>query len=295
MIFGRRNVYAPKQSPTQGAATPHRREDSSPTTAGVPQRAVPTIRRRVSLIAQLGPLLAVLLFYFLMHYQSSKSSVSPRAIRELIANTNGTAFATTQDSASSDLQRGQQAYANHRYAEALEWSRKGAAAGNGDAMNCLGVLYERGLGVPQNYEQAMKWFQRGAAAHSLKAICNIGLLYVSGQGVPRDYTTAMKWFRKGAAAGSGDAMNCVGMLYERGFGVPQNYGDAMKWFQKGAARGSGMAMYNIGLLYANGQGVPQNYARAMVWWLKAEDSKSPRAVAEAAKVIKILRGKQKKE
>jgi len=70
----------------------------------------------------------------------------------------------------------------------------------------MGAAYATGLGVPQDYAKAMEWYRKGAAKGNGDAMCGVGWLYYDGHGVPQDYAKAMEWFRKGAAAGNGGAM-----------------------------------------------------------------------------------------
>jgi|GEM_PF-4084856 len=51
-------------------------------------------------------------------------------------------------------------------AKAMQWYRKGAAAGSGSAMYDIGALYRYGLGVPQDYAKAIKWLKRAEASGS---------------------------------------------------------------------------------------------------------------------------------
>jgi TPR repeat protein len=46
---------------------------------------------------------------------------------------------------------------------AVRWYRRSANQGNDLAQRRLGLLYERGDGVPQDYIQAYMWYKLGAA------------------------------------------------------------------------------------------------------------------------------------
>jgi localization factor PodJL len=48
------------------------------------------------------------------------------------------------------------------YAEAAQWFRKAGQLGVRDSQYNLGVLYARGLGVPQDYVQSWLWFSLAA-------------------------------------------------------------------------------------------------------------------------------------
>ena len=103
-----------------------------------------------------------------------------------------------------------------RFAEAFqEWS---SAAEAGDARGALyvGVLYDTGLGVPQDYNQAMAWYRRASDAGSPAGAFNVGVLYDAGIGVGKDPAQAAAWYSLAAKRGFGRAEYNLGMLYETG-------------------------------------------------------------------------------
>lgn len=58
------------------------------------------------------------------------------------------------------------------YRCALEWLHKAAEQGHAGAQNRLGVMYERGEGVPVDLVQAYTWFTLAAAAQNTFAAAN---------------------------------------------------------------------------------------------------------------------------
>ena len=73
------------------------------------------------------------------------------------------------------------------YAKALPPLQKAAEAGNAEAMNQLGRLYQTGRGVAQpDYAQAREWYQKAAEAGNVRAMYNLGVLYEKGLGVAQD-------------------------------------------------------------------------------------------------------------
>src|ERR1043166_5750350 len=87
------------------------------------------------------------------------------------------------------------------------------------ALNCLGMAYEGGHGVPQDYDKAMEFYLAASKQKYSRAEYNVGLLIYNGKGVQRDFATARSWFEIAAAHGSPDAMAGLGVMYERGEGV----------------------------------------------------------------------------
>ena len=121
--------------------------------------------------------------------------------------------------------------------------------------------YQRG-----NYATALSEWRPLAEQGDPSAQFYLGLLYEKGAGVPQDYTAARKWYEKAAAQGYVMAQTSLGVLYEKGAGVPQDYTVARKWYEKAAVRGYAMAQTNLGVLYRSGHGVPQDDMRAYMWF-----------------------------
>jgi tetratricopeptide (TPR) repeat protein len=158
------------------------------------------------------------------------------------------------------------------YQTALEWYRKGAEAGDGGAMANVGYVYENGLGVPQDYAEALKWYRKSAELGEPWAMAQLCYMYITGVGLRKDYAEALPWCRKGAEAGDGRAMGDLAYFYQYGLVVPQDYQTALEWYRKGAEAGNAGSMTNIGHMYEKGIGVPQNYQTALQWYRKAAEA-----------------------
>ena len=105
---------------------------------------------------------------------------------------------------------------------ALETLMSEAQSGSKYAQNDLGVLYDKGQGMPKDYGQAAQWFRKAAQQEYADGQYNLGVLYERGQGVPKDYAQAAQWYRKAAQQGHIVAQNNLGALYLNGRGVAQN-------------------------------------------------------------------------
>jgi TPR repeat protein len=88
-----------------------------------------------------------------------------------------------------------------------------------------------------DYETALKEWLPLAEQGKAQAQFNLGLLYQRGQGVPQDYTEAGDWYRQAAAQGHASAQDQLGSLYYYGQGVPQDYVQAHVWYNLAAAQG----------------------------------------------------------
>jgi hypothetical protein len=71
-----------------------------------------------------------------------------------------------------------------------------AQAGDAEAQNNVGELYERGLGDEPNYEAAIIWYQKAADQGNSRALFNLGTLYEQGLGVPADKLKALNLYRQ---------------------------------------------------------------------------------------------------
>jgi TPR repeat protein len=60
-------------------------------------------------------------------------------------------------------------------------------------------MFETGRGVPQNYTEAAMWYRRAAEQGDGLAQYSLGLLYDKGFGVPRDIVEAGKWLNLSTA------------------------------------------------------------------------------------------------
>jgi TPR repeat protein len=137
----------------------------------------------------------------------------------------------------ADLEAGVAAYQRGDYTTALREWRPLAEQGNADAQNNLGMLYDKGQGVPQDYVQARRWYEKAASQGEASAQLNLGAIYGNGKGVPEDYQLALYWFRLSANQGNAMAFTQLGLMYERGNGVTQDIVLAHKWYILGAANG----------------------------------------------------------
>ncbi len=166
--------------------------------------------------------------------------------------------------AGAGLKEGAAAYIRGYYATAIREWRPLAEQGNAKAQFYLGVMYDKGQGVPQDYARAAKWYSKAAEQGLAQAQLYLGFMY-QRPGVPPDDAEAVKWYRKAAEQGVADAQYNLGVMYDNGQGVPQDDAEAVKWYRKAAEQGVADAQYNLGVMYGNGQGVPEDYAQAHMW------------------------------
>lgn len=147
--------------------------------------------------------------------------------------------------------------------EAIATYKQLANLGNAEAMNALGLIYNKGISVAVNEEEGILWLERAAENGYAKAWYNLGLLYKEGVGANQNYEKAIAYFEKAAKGGFDPAYKAWGSMAMKGKGVPQDYPLAISIFQQGADKGSAGSIYALGYLYYKGFGYPQDYAKAI--------------------------------
>ena len=84
-----------------------------------------------------------------------------------------------------------------------------------------------------HFQETLKAAEQG----DTEAQFNLGVMYAKGIGVPQDYAQAVQWYRKAAEQGEIEAQFALGVMYEKGIGVPQNMAIAKKWFSRACNSG----------------------------------------------------------
>ena len=74
----------------------------------------------------------------------------------------------------ADFDKGMTAYRSGDYQAALAEWRPLAESGHATAQYNLGLMYEQGMGVPQDHARAVAWYRRAAEHGYVKAQHNLG-------------------------------------------------------------------------------------------------------------------------
>ncbi len=136
----------------------------------------------------------------------------------------------------TEIEKAIEAIERGDYATAFKISLPLAEQGDADAQFSLGVMYDKGRGVPQDDAEAVKWYREAAEWGVAEAQYKLGVMYDKGRGVPQDDAEGVKWSRKAAEQGYARAQNDLGVMYNDGQGVPKDYAHAHMWFNLAASR-----------------------------------------------------------
>lgn len=153
------------------------------------------------------------------------------------------------------------------YNEAAKWYMNAARQGNSPAISALNLMYSEGVSAQNNGEHhsAYRLWRPLADLGYARAQCSLGLLYYRGLGVPQNYTEAVKWYRRSAHQGDAAAQYNLGIMYAQGRGVAQDHEEAAKWNRKAANQGDPDAQAKLGIAYSRGNGVPKDEVQAYMW------------------------------
>ena len=177
-----------------------------------------------------------------------------------------------------------------RFAEALhDWTQE-AAGGDARAALYVGVLYDSGLGVPQDSAQALDWYRRAAEAGSAAGAFNVGVLYDSGQGVPRDSRLAALWYGRASARGFARAQYNLALMYETGSGVKRDRQRAVALYTSAARQGITAARAHLAALgqkLPGGTAAPQD--TSMQDFQRAQQVLLSRGPSEAGQMAALFR------
>ena len=86
------------------------------------------------------------------------------------------------------------AYDRGDYAKSLALWLPLAEHGHRTAAFNVAVLYEKGLGTPQDYREAARWYEKAADEGDLEAAYNVAMFYETGNGVAKNAEQARKWY-----------------------------------------------------------------------------------------------------
>tara|TARA_R110000824_G_C14840086_1_gene638880 strand:- start:7 stop:609 length:603 start_codon:yes stop_codon:yes gene_type:complete len=138
----------------------------------------------------------------------------------------------------------------------------------GSVSSVIAQNFQKGLEAYEagDYQTALTEWRPLAEQGNSDSQTNLGLMYYKGIGVPQDYAEAVKWYRLAAEQGVAVAQKNLGYLYDRGIGVPQDYAEALRWYRLAAEQGNSDAQTNLGVMYYNGNGVLQSNIRAHMWY-----------------------------
>jgi uncharacterized protein len=178
------------------------------------------------------------------------------------------------------------------FAEAAQWYRLAADAGDRQARFALGLMLLRGEpGVPKDRVAAAALFEKAAAQNHAGALYNLGVMAIEGDGTSGpDFVKAADMFRRSAEAGDDDGAYSYGVLLRDGRGVPLDISAAARWLKRAADGGIIAGQVEYAIMLFNGVGVVRDEAGAAKLFLKAAAKNNPIAQNRLAHLYATGRG-----
>jgi TPR repeat protein len=156
-----------------------------------------------------------------------------------------------------------------QYKAAADRFRGLAEEGLTSAQEIMGILSEKGLGVPQSYRDAIKWYSMAAKQDNDRAQFCLGALYAEGRGLPRSEAAAESWFLKAKKNGNDYAQFRLDLL-NREFESDHAY---HQFLRQAAREGHAEAQYLLAGRFKEGRGVKANLQAALHWYSEAMKQK----------------------
>ena len=117
-----------------------------------------------------------------------------------------------------------------------------------EALNNLGAMYLKGMGVPRNQKKAREYFMLAAANNFPPAMYHLGLIFYRGLGAEKNLDTAKNWFERSAVLGDKEAQFFLGTILASDEYKSKNVSKALLWLEKAAENGVPAAQYNLAML-----------------------------------------------
>ena len=169
-----------------------------------------------------------------------------------------------------------QAYRDGDYTQALTIARPLANAGDAEALNLMGVLYEHGLGVPADGDRAVSYYQAAVDQGLPQAMNNLSDHYLDGwDGQEPRPDLAIPLMLQAESMGYAGVYNNLGVSYFQGhFGTPDPR-RALEYFRRSHEAGDVDGTANMGWMYAHGEAVAEDQTEARRYYTLAHDNSGP--------------------
>lgn len=183
-----------------------------------------------------------------------------------------------------DLTTAAAAWQAEDFAKAYEELKVQAADQDADALFLIGLMHDRGLGVPRNKDEAFFWYRAAAALGHEVSRSAIGSMHLLGSGAPKNNERAAAWFRGAAERGNVVGQYNLAVAFHTGSGVGRDYERAAHWYRLAAESGLADAQFQLASMQFLGQGIAPDYVDAYYWFTRASEG----GREEAAEVRNLL-------
>lgn len=131
---------------------------------------------------------------------------------------------------------------------------------------CIGICYERGIGVEENPDKAVEFYILGALLEFAPAEYHLGVSYELGKGVTANLQRAFEYYKRAADQHYPDALYALALYYEQGKGGEADGDETLTYYKRAAEQAHVTAQHKLGLMHEEGKGVKKNVAKAFKWY-----------------------------
>lgn len=183
---------------------------------------------------------------------------------------------TRSDRAQDFFQRGEKAYYNQNYKEAVDWYERAIELDHLESMKSLALMYATGRGIKQNRQRANQLYRKllpklrvAAADGDISAMRTLAYMLENGLGVPQRRSAAIGWYKQAANSGDIASMRNLSTIYDLGVYIPRDTKESIRWLEQAADNGDAVSMYELGKRHEYGNGVTANRDQAIHWYQTA--------------------------
>ena len=181
-------------------------------------------------------------------------------------------------------QRGEQAIAEGKFAEAMELLMRAAETGDYFAMYDIACMYYFGDGVKKDDEAAFSWYKNAAEHGDPEAANRVAIMLSGGIGCEKNAVAAFDWYRRSAEAGSLSGMANYGVQLLKGNCRSQDVPAGLMWLDRASEGGNGIASELLGDYCVNGSYGPADPVKAAAYYERGVEQKYAPPVRKLAEM-----------
>lgn len=175
------------------------------------------------------------------------------------------------------------------YALAVSVYTSAAEEGNATAINNLGWLYHRGLGVEADLEKAKEYYLRAADVGHTRAMVNLGNIGEES----KDFKEAYRWYKRAYMLGDPQGEFNYANLFHYGWYVEQNQEFAFRLFMHAVGEGNAAACFYVGHYLQEGIAVEKDLELAVEWFERGAEQGDAACIMELGRCYCLGLGLEK--
>jgi TPR repeat protein len=160
-------------------------------------------------------------------------------------------------------------YDQKRFAEAAPLYDQSCTAGDMDACNTLGNMYQHAQGVTRSYGKAVSLYTSACNAGYALGCSNLGMIHMT---LTQGYAKALQYLTQACTGGAAQGCFNLGYMYQNGLGTAKDESHSAALYSNACDNGVANGCNSLGSLYYGGLGVPQDYSKAVPLFTRACDA-----------------------